>query len=107
MSGYIELEKANIRWFLSVDYNDLPEEIKQKGQRTYRSITLDGEEIEFSEGFTDLHTAVYKDILNGGGFGLEDARPSIELAYQIRNLNPVGFNERAHPLAVEKLYGKG
>lgn len=106
MSGYIELEKANVRWFLSVDYNDLPEEIKQKGQRTYRSITFDGEEIEFSEGFTDLHTVVYKDILNGGGFGLEDARPSIELVYQIRNLNPVGFNERAHPLAVEKLYGK-
>ncbi len=106
MSGYIELEKANVRWFLSVDYNDLPEEIKQKGQRTYRSITFDGEEIEFSGGFTDLHTVVYKDILNGGGFGINDARPSIELVYQIRNLNPIGFNDRAHPLAEEKLSGK-
>jgi len=103
MAGFIELEKANVRWFLSVDYNDLPEHIKQKGQRTYRSITFDGEEIEFSEGFTDLHTVVYQDILNGGGFGINDARPSIELVYQIRNLKPVGFNEKAHPLAEEKL----
>ena len=106
MAGYIELEKANVRWFLSVDYNDLPEEIKNRGQRTYRSITFDGEEIEFSGGFTDLHTEVYKDILNGGGFGIEDARPSIELVYQIRNIKPVGFNDRAHPLAEKKLYGK-
>ena len=105
MTGYIELEKANVRWFLSVDYNDLPEEIKQKGQRTYRSITFDGEEIEFSGGFTDLHTVVYEDILNGGGFGLEDARPSIELVYQIRNMQSVGFNEYSHPLAEEKLTG--
>lgn len=106
MAGYIELEKANVRWFLSVDYNDLPDEIKNKGQRTYRSITIDGEEIEFSEGFTDLHTAVYKDILSGGGFGIEDARTSIEIVYEIRNLNPIGFNDRVHPLAVEKLSGK-
>jgi UDP-N-acetyl-2-amino-2-deoxyglucuronate dehydrogenase len=104
MAGYIELDKANVRWFLSVDYKDLPEEIKQKGQRTYRSITFDGEEIEFSGGFTDLHTVVYQNILNGNGFGIEDARPSIELVYRIRNIKPIGFNERAHPLAVEKLY---
>jgi len=107
MSGYIELEKANVRWFLSVDYNDLPEEVKQRGQRTYRLITFDGEEIEFSGGFADLHTLVYEDILNGGGFGIQDARPSIELVYQIRNAQPVGFGERAHPLAVKKLNGKG
>lgn len=106
MSGYIELEKANVRWFLSVDYNDLPDEIRNKGQRTYRSIKFDGKKIEFSEGFADLHTIVYRDILNGGGFGIDDARPSIELVYQIRNLSPVGFNERSHPLAKEKLYGK-
>ena len=103
LAGYIELEKAHVRWFLSVDYNDLPEDIKHKGQRTYRSITIDGEEIEFSGGFTDLHTVVYRDILIGGGFGIEDARPSIELVYQIRNIKPVGFNERSHPLAKEKL----
>ena len=106
MSGYIELEKANVRWFLSVDYNDLPEHIKQKSQRTYRSITFDGEEIEFSGGFTDLHTVVYEDILKGGGFGIKDARPSIELVYQIRNMKPTGFNEHSHPLAKEKLNGK-
>ncbi len=102
MAGYIELEHANVRWFLSVDGNDLPNEIKQKGQRTFRSITYDGNEIEFSGGFTDLHTVVYKDILNGGGFGIKDARPSIELVYRIRNTKPIGFNERIHPLA-EKL----
>ena len=106
MAGYIELERAHVRWFLSVDYNDLPEDIKQKGQRTYRSITVDGEEIEFSGGFMDLHTVVYKDILEGGGFGIKEARPSIELVYQIRNIKPVGFNDRVHPLAEEKL-GKG
>ena len=99
MSGYIELEKAEVRWFLSVDFNDLPDEVKAKNQRTYRSITFDGEEIEFSGGFTDLHTVVYKDILNGGGFGVEDARPSIELVYRIRNFKPIGFTDRAHPLA--------
>ena len=99
MSGYIELEKAEVRWFLSVDFNDLPEEVKAKNQRTYRSITFDGEEIEFSGGFTDLHTVVYEGILNSGGFGIEDARPSIELVYKIRNIKPVGINERAHPLA--------
>jgi UDP-N-acetyl-2-amino-2-deoxyglucuronate dehydrogenase len=103
MAGYIELEKANIRWFLSVDYNDLPDEIKQKGQRTYRSITFDGEEIEFSNVFADLHTEVYKDILNGGGFGINDARPSIELVYRIRNTKPIGFNDKSHPLAEEKV----
>lgn len=106
MAGYIELEKAHVRWFLSVDYNDLPEFVKNSGKRTYRSITMDGEEIEFSEGFTELHTAVYKDILNGGGFGIEDARQSIEIVYQIRNLNPIGMNEKTHPLALEKLNGK-
>ena len=106
MAGYIELERAHVRWFLSVDYNDLPEDIKQKGQRTYRSITVDGEEIEFSGGFMDLHTVVYKDVLEGGGFGIREARPSIELVYQIRNIKPVGFNDRVHPLAEEKL-GKG
>lgn len=83
-AGYLELEKANVRWFLSVNEDYLPEEVKVKGQRTFRSITVDGEEIEFSGGFTDLHTRCYEDILKGGGFGLEDARPSIELVHKIR-----------------------
>jgi len=85
VAGYIELEQARVNWFLSVDYNDIPEEIKQKGQRTFRSITIEGEEIEFSGGFTDLHTLSYQNILNGNGFGLDDALKSINLAYQIRN----------------------
>ena len=99
MAGFIELKHANVRWFLSVDNNDLPDDIKNKGQRVYRSITYDNKEIEFSGGFTDLHTEVYKDILSGGGFGIKDARPSIELVYKIRNIKPIGFNENTHPLA--------
>lgn len=106
MTGYIELEKAHVRWFVSVDANDLPDAAVQKNKRVYRSITYDGKEIEFSEGFTDLHTVVYKDITGGGGFGLADARPSIELVYKIRNLKPVGLNERSHNLARVKLVGK-
>ena len=103
MAGFIELKHADVKWFLSVDGNDLPDEIKQKGQRTYSSITYDNKEIKFSGGFTDLHTEVYKDILSGGGFGIEEARPSIELVYKIRNIKPIGFNENTHPLAQEKL----
>ncbi|MHB1657610.1 MAG: Gfo/Idh/MocA family oxidoreductase [Burkholderiales bacterium] len=106
MAGYIELERANVRWFLSVDNNDLPDEVKAKGKKTYRSITIDGQELEFSEGFTDLHTIVYKDILNGCGYGINDARPSIDLVYDIRNADVIGLNEKTHPLAAEKLNGK-
>lgn len=88
MAGYLELEKADVRWFLSIRPEDLPADVKQTGKTTYRSITLDGEEIQFSEGFTDLHTKVYSETLAGRGFGIKDARPSIELAYQLRNMNP-------------------
>jgi len=84
-SGYLEFEKARVRWFLSIDENDLPQEIKNKNQRTYRSITVNNEEIEFSGGFTELHTESYKNILEGNGFGLTDAKPSIEIAHSIRN----------------------
>ncbi len=84
-SGYLELEHARVRWFLSIDENSLPEEIKLKGQRTYRSITVEGEEIEFSKGFTDLHTKTYEEILKGEGFSLTEARSSIETVYNIRN----------------------
>jgi UDP-N-acetyl-2-amino-2-deoxyglucuronate dehydrogenase len=90
--GILWLENAVVNWFLSVDYNDLPDNIKAKDQRTYRSITIQGEEIEFSGGFTDLHTECYKDILAGRGFGLEDARTSIDIAYNIRN-GQVGHKE--------------
>ncbi|MCK9617638.1 MAG: Gfo/Idh/MocA family oxidoreductase [Lentimicrobiaceae bacterium] len=96
--GYIDLEHARVRWFLSVDYENIPAEIKQKGQRTYRSITVDGKEIEFSGGFTELHTESYKQIINGNGFGLEHARPCIEMAYEIRNTQPIGRIGEYHPL---------
>lgn len=97
MSGYIELENARVRWFLSVDVNDLPENAKAEGKTTYRSITVDGEEIEFSGGFTDLHTRVYEETLAGHGFGIEDARPSIELTYRIRTSDISRLDDMAHP----------
>jgi UDP-N-acetyl-2-amino-2-deoxyglucuronate dehydrogenase len=86
-AGYLEFEKAKVKWFLSIDYDVIPEEVKEKGQRTFRSITVDGEEIEFSGGFTELHTKSYKGIIEGDGFGLEDARKSIEIVHEIRNSN--------------------
>jgi len=96
-AGYLELEHARVRWFLSVKYDYIPEEIKAKGQRTYRSITVDGEEIEFSGGFTELHTRSYEEILKGNGFGLNEARGSIETVSTIRNLEPIGLKGEYHP----------
>lgn len=95
--GYIELERARVKWFLSIDRSDLPEEAISKGQPTFRSITIDGKELEFSGGFADLHTKVYQDILNGKGYGLEDAKPSIILAHDIRNAKATGINPNSHP----------
>jgi UDP-N-acetyl-2-amino-2-deoxyglucuronate dehydrogenase len=83
-AGYLECGRAQIRWFLSVDRNDLPESAQGK-KTTYRSITLDGEEIEFSEGFTDLHTRSYEEILAGNGYGIEDVRPSVEIVSALRS----------------------
>jgi UDP-N-acetyl-2-amino-2-deoxyglucuronate dehydrogenase len=97
-SGYMELENARVRWFLSINEETLPDEIRAKGQRTYRSITVDGEEIEFSNGFFDLHTTSYEHILKGSGFGLEDARTSVEIVHEIRNkVVTIGGSQR-HPL---------
>lgn len=97
MSGFIELEHARVRWFLSVDPEDLPFPAKTGGKTTYRSITVDGKEIEFSEGFTDLHTRVYEETLAGHGFGIAQARPSIELTYAIRSAPIATIDECAHP----------
>jgi UDP-N-acetyl-2-amino-2-deoxyglucuronate dehydrogenase len=97
-AGYLELENARVRWFLSLDYDDIPAVVKKSGQRTFRSIIVDGEEIEFSEGFADLHTQTYKEILAGRGFGLKDARQSVETAYTIRNSKPVGLQGDYHPI---------
>ncbi len=102
-AGYMELEKARVRWFLSINYDVLPDEIKAKGQRTYRSITVDGEEIEFSGGFEDLHTKSYEEILKGKGFGLDDARPSIELVHAIRNAPKQKWQGEEHPFVHKPL----
>jgi UDP-N-acetyl-2-amino-2-deoxyglucuronate dehydrogenase len=101
MAGCIELQRANVRWFLSVGPSDLPESARVAGRSTYRSITVDGEEIEFTEGFTDLHTRVYEQTLAGHGHGIADARPSIELVYRIGTSTPGGNGSR-HPI-VEQL----
>ena len=84
-SGKLELEKANVNWFLSIDVNTLPNDVKQAGKRTFRSLTIDKEEFEFSEGFTELHTRSYEEILKGNGFSIEESRKSIELVHAIRN----------------------
>ena len=97
-AGYLELENARVRWFLSLDYNDIPGAFKETDQRTFRSITVDGEEVEFSEGFADLHTLTYKEILEGRGFGLNEALQSVEIAYTIRNSKPVGLQGDYHPI---------
>jgi UDP-N-acetyl-2-amino-2-deoxyglucuronate dehydrogenase len=96
-AGYLKLKNANVRWFLSVDYNDVPKEIKEKNQRTFRSITVEGDEIEFSGGFTDLHTLSYQEILKGNGFGLEETKKSIETVYKIRNSSAIGLKGDYHP----------
>jgi len=98
-AGYLRLANANVRWFLSVNEKYLPEQARSRGQRTFRSITVDGEELEFSRGFTDLHTRSYEHILEGQGFGLEDCRNSIEIVSTIRNLTPVGLTGQYHPFA--------
>ncbi len=103
MAGYLELEKARVRWFLSVDKGDLPDEVQAAGKTTFRSLTMNGEEFEFSEGFTDLHTIVYKEILEGRGYGMEDARAAINLVYELRNSVPTTANgNHSHPY-VKKL----
>lgn len=100
-AGYLILEKARIRWFLSINYDFIPEDVKLTGKRTFRSISVDGEDFEFSEGFTDLHTLAYKEIINGNGFGLDDSKPSIETVFNIRNSSPVGLKGEYHPLCKE------
>jgi UDP-N-acetyl-2-amino-2-deoxyglucuronate dehydrogenase len=96
-AGFIEYEKARVRWFLSVDVEDVPEVAKKEGKRTYRSLTMNGRSIEFSDGFTDLHTRVYENILNGEGFSLEENRVAIEIVGGIRSQTPLGLTGDYHP----------
>jgi UDP-N-acetyl-2-amino-2-deoxyglucuronate dehydrogenase len=96
-AGYFEFAKAKVRWFLSINADTLPEDVKAKGKRTYRSLNIEGEELEFSDGFTDLHTLSYKDILNGGGFRIGEARAAINIVHEIRTSTPIGLQGDYHP----------
>jgi UDP-N-acetyl-2-amino-2-deoxyglucuronate dehydrogenase len=99
MSGFIRFQRARVRWYLSVDPNDLPFQAVPGKVSTFRSIVIDGQEVEFTEGFADLHTRVYEEILAGRGFGIDDARPSIELVHRIRSakVNEATPIETRHP----------
>ncbi|MGI9544963.1 MAG: Gfo/Idh/MocA family oxidoreductase [Cyclobacteriaceae bacterium] len=97
MAGLLELKNANVRWFLSTDRNDLPAEAVKSGKPSFRSITINDDEIDFNQGFTDLHVKSYKEILQGNGFTMEDARPSIELVSDIRNAPVASKIEYIHP----------
>lgn len=98
-SGYLELEKARVRWFLSINADTLPHEVAASGKRTFRQLEIDGEAFEFSDGFTDLHTDSYRHILDGHGFGLDTARESIQLVYDIRNAARAPLTGEYHPFA--------
>jgi UDP-N-acetyl-2-amino-2-deoxyglucuronate dehydrogenase len=84
-SGFLQLERARVNWMLSIDYNQVPDYVKQQGKRTYRTLQMEGEEIEFSDGFTELHTRSYEEIIKGNGFGLEECRKAIEIVSDMRN----------------------
>jgi len=103
MSGMLELENADVSWYLSIDRSDLPGDIVEKGQPTFRSITIDGEEVEFSHGFTDLHTVMYQETIEGRGFGMEHARPSIELVHDLRTMPPSKNIRHGHPFLLKRL----
>ena len=99
VAGYLGLKRARVRYFLSINQDCLPKEYLLEGKRVCRKINIDGEEFSFSDGFTDLHTESYRQILAGQGFGLKDVRPSIEIVSQIRQATPVGLKGDFHPLA--------
>jgi len=108
MTGFLEMERARVKWFLSVDKEDLPELAVKQNKRTYRIIKVDGKEVEFSRGFTDLHTVVYQRILEDKGFGIEDVKPSIELTYNLMRMKISEPNrEKIHSLAFSKLFKGG
>jgi len=98
-AGFLELERANVRWFLGINYDLIPAHIKEKGLRTYRSLQIENQEFEFSGGFTELHTRSYKEILNGNGFRIGEARKAIQIVNDIRHQQPIGLQGEYHPLA--------
>ncbi len=97
-AGYLRLKKARVRWFLSINPEYLPDDAKKQNKRTFRNITVDGNEIEFSEGFGELHTRSYEEILKGNGFGLDEASVSIQTVHDIRVATPIGAKGDYHPL---------
>ena len=99
VAGFIRFDKARVRYFLSINRNTLPKEVAESGKSTFRQIVINGEPFEFSDGFTNLHTESYRQILDGQGFGLEEVRPCIQIVYDIRNATPVGLKGDYHPLA--------
>lgn len=105
-AGYLEYKRARVRWFLSINARDVPEKVAQK-QKTFRSITVDGREIEFSEGFTDLHTLSYREILAGRGFRLDEVRPSIEAVSGIRSAAIEPEKDDQHPFLQSVLADTG
>ncbi len=102
IAGTLELEHGRVRWFFSVDGNDLPESTLAEGKHAYRALLMDSEVIDLSTGFTGLHTRMYEEILSGRGFGIEDARPSIETVYNIRHADCVYPRDNAHPMVLRK-----
>lgn len=98
-AGYLEFKQARVRWFLSIDYNTIPQELRNEGKRTYRSLTINDESFEFSDGFTELHTNSYKHILSGVGFRIEEARTAINIVHYIRTQKPIGLQGNYHPFA--------
>ncbi len=101
MAGFIELEHARVKWFLSVDGNDLPKGYLAQGKSAFRSITLDGNEVEFSGGFTDLHNRVYQSILEGQGYGILDAKPSIDFVHSMKKMDLATNHNNAHPITIK------
>ena len=99
VAGYLEFQKARVRYFLSINFDTLPTDVKATGKRTFRSLTMEGREIEFSDGFTELHTNSYKKILAGEGFGLSEAKNCISIVHDIRHSQPLGLNGDYHPFA--------
>jgi UDP-N-acetyl-2-amino-2-deoxyglucuronate dehydrogenase len=102
IAGYLELERARVRWFLSTDAADLPSATETGIRTTRRSIVVDEREVEFSDGFGDLHTRIYEEVLAGRGFGIDDSRPSIELSYRIRQADPVPVAGHLHTMAAAR-----
>ncbi len=101
-AGYLEFDRAKVRWFLSINENTIPAEVRAAQKRTFRSMNIDGEEIEFSDGFTDLHTISYQHILSGNGYKLMEAKNGIEIVHEIRSKTPLGLKGNYHPFCALK-----